>query len=829
MKKIKKRSPGTYKKGKECRKRREKRIFRWATVLTSVAVFTAVILTAFIVYVKENIETKANVELFRMVKSENITRFFYTDKSTGETKVLEESNLYPPERHLYAPIDAIPEDLVNAFVAIEDKRFYDHKGVDWYRTAGAALNYIFRFRKSFGGSTITQQLVKNVTQNDEYRLDRKLQEIFYATSLEKQMEKSEIMELYLNVINLSRGCRGVRSGALTYFSKEPSELTLLECVCLAAITNSPSYYDPYLNPENNSYRRKLILDEMLSLGFISEEEHRENYTAEVTLNMNEEYTKEKINSWYVDMVISDVSRDLCRKYGYSESEASELIYGGGLSIYTEIDPEIQEVLDSFFSNDGNFPDSGSGLPARASMIIIDPYTGGILAVAGGNGEKNANRIQNYATETRRPSGSVIKPLSVYAPALENGIITYATVYDDVPVSFNEDDSDENTPPIPWPNNAPTVYHGLVNVNYAIEVSLNTVPVRILEELGRERSFSFLKETLEMESLIHDLQLENGAVLTDMDVASLALGQMNYGVTVREITAGYSVFANEGNFSSPRSYSLVTDRMGRVLLENEARETAAISRDNAYIMNRMLMNVVDRGTAEGIDLDRITPVAGKTGTSQNYHDRWFIGYTPRYLAGVWYGYEYPKPLENDTKHICTEIWDRVMSEVYEKKGLDGNDSFFESNNVIKAGYCRDSGMRMSDACRADPRGSREQIGYFVKGTEPRGICQCHVMVEYDRFHGGVADPSCPSYNVYEVGMIRAERSFPIQIYVSDAQYVYRPLPDYVLPGAGENEPFFINLLEKGTFCGISYGEKQFNRYCHSHFNYLAWLLRRNVHN
>jgi len=809
------------------KKKRERRIIRIVTAALAVVFALGIAVTAFAFYVSGHIDKTADTRLYRMAKLENVTRFYYLDKTTGEEREIENSAVYPPERHLFAPYETIPKDLINAFVAIEDKRFFSHEGVDWYRTAGAGLNYILRFRDKFGASTITQQLVKNVTGNDEYKVDRKIQEVFYALSLEEQMEKDEILEIYLNVINLSRGCRGVRSASLTYFSKELSELTLSECVCLAAITNSPTYYDPYLNPENNKERRQIILDEMLAQGFIDADEYAENYDADITLNMNEEYTAEKINSWYVEMAIADVCADLCEKYGYSESEAWEMIYGDGLQIYTAMDPTVQSVVERYYADDSNFPDSGSGIRAQTSMIIIDPYTGDILGVAGGRGKKSANRVQNYATETLRPSGSVIKPLSVYAPALEKGIITYASVFDDVPVSFSE--TENGGVLSPWPNNAPTIYHGLVNVNYAVEVSLNTVPVMILDKLGREESFYFLKNTLGMESLIEELTLENGVTLTDIDVAALALGQMNYGVTVREITAGYSIFANSGSCCEPRSYYKVTDALGNVILEKGESETRAISEANAYIMNRMLMNVVDNGTASGIGLDSRTPVAGKTGTSQDYYDRWFIGYTPLYLGGVWYGYDYPKALENDTKHICTEIWDEVMSEIYEAKGGGYDARFADSPDVVSAVYCRDSGKLMTDACRADPRGDRSQRGYFVKGTEPKTRCNCHVLVDYDRFHGGVADPSCPSYNVTQVGLLQVERSFPIQVYVSDAQYVYRELPSDVLPGDSDGEPFFINTLKSGEFCGISYSEKQYNRYCSEHFNYLAWLLRRKVHN
>ena len=423
---------------------------------------------------------------------------------------------------------------------------------------------------------------------------------------------------------------------------------------------------------------------------------------------------------------------------------------------------------------------------------------------------------------------------MYAPALEKGIITYSTVYDDVPVSFGSYNLDsskgEIVYPTPWPNNAPTIYHGLVNVNYAMEVSLNTVPVKILDAVGKKESFYFLKNTLGCKSLIDSLTLENGTVLTDIDTAALALGQQNYGVTVREITAAYSIFVNDGVYTEPRSYSVVIDANGEIILDNRVKQNKAISRDNSIIMTQMLQNVVDFGTAKNtIELDSRVDVAGKTGTSQDYHDRWFIGYTPYCIGGVWYGYEYPKSLNNDTKYICPEIWDNVMKAVHEILTEKYSKTFSHSSNVIKATYCRDSGKIATSACLADPRGDRRETGYFVKGTEPRDKCDCHILVKYDWVTQCIADPSCPFENIRYVGLIQAERHFPIQIYVSDAQYVYKKLASDILPGSSDNEPFFINSIPKGDYCGISYTDRQFNRSCRTHFNYLAWLLGRKVHN
>ena len=314
----------------------------------------------------------------------------------------------------------------------------------------AGINYFLKFNDSFGGSTITQQLIKNVTHKDDYSFQRKIQEIFWALDLETKMDKKEIISMYLNIINLSQGCFGVGAGAEYYFSKDVSELTLSECACIAAITNSPTYYDPIKNPENNKARRDIILREMLSQGYIDESEYTKAIDEEINIAASETTSSSNINSWYVDMVIDDVVADLVNKKGYSTEMANLMIYTGGLKIYTAMDREIQEVLENYYSNTKNFYSDSRGEKPQSSIIVIDPATGDILGVAGSIGTKSANRLQNFATQTLRPAGSVIKPLSIYAPALESSLITWGSVYDDVPVEFIKNASNDLTA---WPKNA----------------------------------------------------------------------------------------------------------------------------------------------------------------------------------------------------------------------------------------------------------------------------------------------------------------------------------------------------------------------------------------
>ena len=806
--------------------------FKIFLILGIVVVLTCIVVgIALAIYVDRYVEKSIDEELFYVVGSDFETKVYYYEyedrtNRTGEAVELTEEEIYGGYRCKYVSYEQIPENLKNAFISIEDKRFETHNGVDWYRTISAGINYYLKFSDSFGGSTITQQLIKNVTDEDDYSFQRKIQEIFWALDLETKMDKKEILCLYLNIINLSQGCYGVGAASEYYFSKNVSELTLSECACIAAITNSPTYYDPLRNPDNNNRRRLLILRQMYELEYISEEEYTEACEDEIILNISDGEQGDGINSWYVDMVVEDVMNDLMSEYGYSRSMASLIVYTGGLKIYTVMDREIQSKLEEYYENTKNFYQYEQGEVPQSSMIIIDNYTGDILGVAGAVGEKNANRIQNYATYTVRPAGSVIKPLSTYAPALEAGIINWSSVYDDTPVNFGNYNLDKNkgkiVEPVAWPKNANGIYRGLTNINYAIEHSVNTVTVKVLEDLGLEESFDFLYNKLKMKSLIASRTLEDGSVITDKDYAALALGQFNYGVTVREITAAYSIFANDGIYNEYRSYYKVTDSNGEVILDDKYHGEVVISEENADIMTLMLQNVVKNGTAEEIALQKSVQCAGKTGTTQNKYDTWYIGYTPYFIGGVWFGYEYPKALTDFLGNKCIEIWDEVMTLLHEKYIKNGEVAEFEiSDNIVECEYCVDSGKLITNACLLDARGSRTEKGYFVKGTEPAVPCDRHVAVNYDIVSGGVIIGSCPMENVTKVGLIYVERSFPVQIYVTDAQYTWRELSKEILPETSASLPFYNNLFPKDTYSGISRADTQFNRACRTHFNYFEW--------
>ena len=811
----------------------KKRLLKGIITVSLILVISVLLIgLSFSLYIAATMEREIDESLFGVLGGNTSSKIYYFEdedaRERGEGKELVGQELYGGFRSLPISYEEAPKELVYAFVSIEDRRFFSHKGVDWKRTLGAIGNYFFNFRNEFGGSTITQQLIKNVTEQDDYSFQRKIQEILWALDLETKMSKEEILENYFNIINLSNGCYGVGAASRYYFSKSVTELNLCECAAIAAITNNPSYYDPIRNPQNNLERRRLILTEMYEQGYISEESYTMACNEELSLNIDDN-TSNGINLWYVDMVINDVITDLMTQKNYSRAMASMLIYTGGLKIYTAMDLEVQQIVESYYKNTSNFYWNGESNP-QSAMIIIDPYSGDILAVAGAVGTKNANRLQNFATETVRPAGSAIKPLSVYAPALEAGIINWASVYDDVPVNFGKYNlnsaSGGNAKPVAWPKNANGTYRGLTNINYAIENSVNTVTVKVLEDLGIDASFGFLKNKLNMNSLVDSATLSDGSIITDKDYAALALGQFNYGVSLREITAAYSIFSNKGIYSESRSYYKVTDRDGNIILEDKYNGKTVISEDNAAIMTAMLQNVVKNGTASGVTLKESIDCAGKTGTTQNNYDRWFVGYTPYFVGGVWYGYEYPKTLSSNTSGVCVEIWDKIMTRLHKKYISSGAETFNKTDSIISFEYCRDSGMIATEACKKDPRGDRRETGYFTKGSVPTEECSCHVLVRYDTVNGGVATSGCSYADTEYVGLITVERSFPIQIYVSDAQYVWRNIGKDILPESSPELPFFNNLLGENEYCGISYGSMQYNRLCRADFDYWKWLENKN---
>ncbi len=797
------------------------------TLLLICAITGIIVVTAFAVYVNNNVDPTFDDSLI-VTESDSTSQLYYMDYTDRDNRIgtaveIENQVLVGEEYSLWADYNELPKNLINAIIAIEDQRFRSHNGVDWFRTAAAAANQVLHLKSTFGGSTITQQLVKNATHYDDFTIQRKVQEILSALNLESKHSKEEIITMYLNIISLSQNCTGVQSAAHTYFSKDVSELSLIECAAIAAIPKSPYKYDPLRHPENNTSRRRDVLDKMLELGFITRDEYNEAYYADLELNISRSSGISTVSSWYTDAVIEDVINDYVEQYNVSREIASLKVYKGGWNIYTVMVPEIQAKLEKIYLEDKYFPHDAAGVQPQSAAVIIDPTTGDIVALVGGRGEKKESRGLNRATQSRRPSGSSIKPISVYGPAIEAGLITWSTVQDDVPVNFGTytDPKDASA----WPKNSPNKYDGLTTIYDGLRKSKNAISIRTLMKLGIDASFDFVKNKCHIDSVLERYENAAGEILSDKALAPLGLGQFTLGITVRELTTAYQIFANHGVYNYSRTYINVTDKNGEVVLSTEKPSEVVISDQTASIMTKLMEAVVDSGTAKNIKLKKSIDIAGKTGTTNADYDRWFVGYTPYYLCGVWFGFDLNQTLTNYKDNPAMMVWDTVMTEVHSeiiakaKAGEEELKTFTDAPGLVKVTYCKDSGKLMTDTCAKDPRGSRAQTGYFTMSTVPTESCDVHVLVNYDKTTKGVASQYCDHDDIVQYALIKVEgRSFPKEVKVTDAQYVYRELPSTVSPAGFYGDPFFVNTLANGEYCGTSKVTTPFNHFCYQHYDY-----------
>ena len=759
-------------------------------------VLLSLLLLAAGVYFYQSTDFSMDEELFYLAKGSKTTRIYYNENGGAETplfgklsaldpyliddqtslngyvpKEMEDQRIHGADNGIWCAYEDIPQHLKDAFVAIEDQRYFSHNGVDWLRTTKAALNYFLHFDGRFGGSTITQQLIKNVSSDNELTIARKIREACRAIHLERKHSKEEILELYLNIVPLSSGCVGVGAAAKVYYNKDIKDLTLAECAAIAAVTNSPARYDPVTQAEGNAHRRNIILRKMHELSFIDDASLACALAEDTRVSSLVPKNKATYN-WYTETVIADVIADLVRDRGMSYEAAEKILYNGGLQIYTLMDYEVQEVLEEYFSDWAHFPrEINNGL--RLSMCVVDPSNGALLGVVGGVGEKKENRVLNYATQAVRAPGSALKPLAVYGPALEEGVITWADVYDDTPLLFTQSGTDFTV----WPHNSPMLYGGLTDIPDAVSFSKNTVAVRVLRDLGKECSYSYLGK-LGFSTLVRARITEKGETVSDMGEAPLALGQLTDGVSVRTLTNAYGALANGGNYQKSRSYALVLDKDGRVLLENKEEGKRVFSEETAAIMTELLTGVTNYGTAQTLVLPRLIDTAGKTGTSGEARDKWFVGYTPYMVAGIWCGNEdgtAAVPANASQTHL--KVWDAVMQRLHESciRAEEAKD-FRMPHGIVKRLYCKDSGLLPCAACQKDPRGGRIVVGYFRRGSEPTEICNRHILVDYDVVSGGVACEDCPRACVEKVGLLsNICREFPTEVYVEDAQYVYGGIP------------------------------------------------------
>ena len=773
-----------------------------ALIIFLCALIAAAIFGILTVKIYREISFEGDERLFESAVSFNSTTFYANGSDTIDYLpiAIETSG---GMRKTFFSIDEISPLIKRGFVAVEDKIFFEHNGIDLKRTLMATANYLSGRDKVFGASTITQQVVKNISGDNQLSIKRKLQEIIRAFHIERNYTKEEILEVYLNVIPMSENIYGVGAAARAYFGKDPSDLLPEEAATLIGITNAPTAYNPYINPDACKRKRDIVLSVMYDDGVISKVEYEKAKSAPLSVIARDEMV-DRFDSWFVETVIDEVVADYSDKYDISASAARMTLLSGGYKVYTTMDIDVQKKLEEYFENTANFPEEiRDGL--NYAMTVTDADTGYLVGVIGGVGKKSGNRLLNHATAPYVPA-STLKPIALYAPLIDEGTINWATVFDDVPVSFIEEGEGYRE----YPRNSPAVYNGLTTVKDAIRNSKNTIAVRLCNIRTPKKIFASLRDDFGFSSLI---EREGG--LTDIAVAPMALGQLGRGVSLLKMTESYSVFPGEGEWREATSYISLVDYNGKPILEKEQGKRQIFKSTTARIMNQLLIAVTDDGTAKSITLKNKISTAGKTGTSGGNKDKSFIGYTPYYTAGIWCGYDGDKAIGSLSKsHL--KIWDEVMHLLHEDKINSESKREFSTDGLIRLPYCKDSGKAYTDVCRYDPRGNRQEIGYFTEDNIPLGKCDRHVLCKYDSITKAVACDGCPEENIIKVALLSVDdRSFPKDITVTDAEFVYRDIDRYTPRPQDYRLPYFEYALPDGVFVGRSKDEKQFNSNCYLH--------------
>lgn len=702
-------------------------------------------------------------------------------------------------------IDMVPEDLQNAFVAIEDSRFYDHNGIDIKGIIRAGVVGIQNGGHfSEGASTITQQLLKNNvftdwTSEDSFadRVKRKIQEQYLALELEKIMDKDTILINYMNTINLGQNTLGVQAASLRYFNKSVSDLTLSECAVIAGITKNPSRYNPITHPDKNAERREKVLRDMKDQGYITQEEYDEAMADDVYSRIqiaDSENEDSSVNTYFVDALTDDVLEDLIAA-GYNETQAYTLLYSGGLKIYSTQDPKIQKICDEAFADESNFPantkwyltyeltieksngdhenystemfrsywrenrsnnfnliyssqeeayqdieaykeaimSSGDEVygetisltpQPQVSLVVEDQKTGYIVAMEGGRGAKSGSRTLNRATDTTRQPGSTFKIVSTYAPALDSAGLTLATVMNDAPFNYAG-----GRPVANWYGEQ---YRGLSSLRDGIRDSMNIVAVKTLTQITPQLGFDYLVNfgftTLEERKEI------NGQVFSDIQ-QSLALGGITNGVTNEELNAAYACIANHGTYIKPKLYTKVVDHDGNIILDNTTPQSKQVIKETtAFLLTDAMVDVVTSGTGGSVNFGGMA-IAGKTGTTSDYNDVWFAGYTPYYTATTWAGYDNNVKLSGDEKNLAKKLWRAVMSKIHEDLP---NESFSVPAGIVTATVCSRSGkLPIAGLCDGTLR-----TEYFAEGTVPEETCDVHYAGQVCQYSNLPATEFCP---------------------------------------------------------------------------------------
>ena len=711
----------------------------------------------------------------------------------------------PDSNRLPVTLDQIPVDLQHAVVAIEDERFYEHNGIDVKGILRAGMKALTTGDFSEGASTITQQLLKNnvftnwTSESTQLeRFTRKIQEQYLAVQVEKKTDKDTILENYLNTINLGAGSYGVQAAARQYFDKDVWDLNLSECVTLAGITQNPTKFNPIINPDSNRKRRKEVLQHMLDQNYITQDQYDEALADDVYSRIQaaqekNSSTENTVYTYFEDELTDQIINDLMNIKGYTKKQATNLLYSGGLKVYTTQDSKIQNILDEEYADPSNYPDTvqyeldyaltvtdpdGNQVNYSKEMLqlyfqnedpdfdllfdspedgqtYVDKYKASILA----NGSKVLAERVNFAPQPQS-SMSVIDQHTGYVKALIGGrgektasltlnratdttrqpgstfkiVSTYAPALNEKGMTLATTFEDE---PYEYPdgspvNNATRSYNGTTTIRTAIQNSINVVAVKCLEKVTPELGLKYL-DNFGFTTLAHGTEADkdaNGNVWSDANLAT-ALGGITRGVTNVELCASYAAIANGGNYIKPIYYTKILDHNGNVLIENTAAERSVIKESTAFLLTSAMEDVVKQGTGTACQLDNM-PVAGKTGTTEAYNDLWFVGYTPYYTCAVWSGYDNNEKLPDYARNFHKALWKKVMTRIHE--GLPSKE-FEKPASVEKLSVCEETGLLPRAGCPVITE-------YFDVGTMPTEYCDQHFYDsdDYDYDYNYDADSS-----------------------------------------------------------------------------------------
>lgn len=793
-----------------------------------VAFVMAAIIGCFAAYgfVKGLIDSAPSIDQIDVVPQGFTTYVYDSDGNEIEQLIAAHSN------RKYVKLNDLPDYIGKCFVAIEDERFYEHDGIDIRGIFRAGVVGLKSFDFSEGASTITQQLIKNQVFDGGReatffeRVKRKIQEQYLAIQLENKLDKEIILEYYLNTINLGSGTYGIQTAAQRYFNKDAKELTLSEAATIAAIAQLPVYNNPITHPDKNEIRKNEILKEMLEQGYCSQEEYDIAIVDDVNSKVqtvNDMKDSTSYYTYFIDELIEQVLSDLQSELGYTESQASDLLYSGGLQIFATQDQQIQQICDDVYADEANFPEMGTSyweltyalsiqkadgtqihyhqndlldyykdfddpddlyindgknkfslrfydkedmqakidafrdamtedtdvllgetitmtIQPQSSFVIMDQTTGHIAAIIGGRGVKEGNRTLNRATNTVRQPGSTFKVLSTYLPALDNKGMTLATVQDDAgPYYYPDTETEVNN----WTTTKK--YEGLCTLRQGIYNSMNIVTVKTFVEVTPKLGYDYLTR-LGITSLVDSRVESDGRIVSDIHLPT-ALGGLTDGVSNLEITAAYASIANDGIYTKPVFYTKILDHNGRVLLENKQKKEQVMKESTAWLLTSAMQDVVKIGTGTAANLTGVDmPVAGKTGSTSDYYDLWFCGFTPYYTASIWSGCDTNRTQSDKSYH--KKIWKKIMEQVVEAKEQPRKE-FTKPDSVVTAKICTKSGkLAVEGLCDQYEGGNTSKVEYFAKGTEPTEKCDIHIKAKICTESGELATDNCPAKTVVE---------------------------------------------------------------------------------